>query len=381
MAEEHSKYSPSAASRWLACPASINLIEKLAEDGNTIKTESVYADQGTRIHKACQELDELGVITTELEAPWMEECVNDIMAQRSKLLPKGCYIRTEIRVDLEHLGYPEIFGTVDCLTEHRKTVYVIDYKTGAGVPVNADRNPQLMIYALGASHLYPKAETFKLVIIQPRIYKEPWYWSITKADLLKWFEEVLKPGIEAVNEGKQFNPSEDACRWCPASTLNKCSAIIDKMISLLPGESDKEVVPGDLDVSQIKRFLDNEAFILQTLKKIKAHAVQQAQAGVQIPGYKLVKSLGNRTWRDTRKADAYLMRKKLKEKERKVFKLISPTKAKKMLGERGMLNERTIKWLNANTIRPERGFIIVPESDTRPAVTFDLPSTDVEDLL
>ena len=374
---EHSRYSPSAASRWLACPASIQAIEKLIEDGNTVETESIYADQGTKIHKACQELDELGMITTELEEPWMEECVNDIMAQREKLLPKNCKVQAEIKVDLKHLGYSDVFGTVDCLTKYRKTAYIIDYKTGKGVPVDAEYNPQLMIYALGASQLYPTAEVFKLVIIQPRIYKEPKTWDISRLDLFKWFEEVLKPGIEAVNRGEKFNPSEDACRWCPASDKG-CNAMVDSLLDMLPEPSKK---PEEYSISEIKMLLDKKKEIIQALGKIEAYAVKQAQAGIQIPGYKLVKALGNTAWRDTKKADAYLMRKKLKEKERKTFRLVSPTRAKKLLGERGMLNERTIKWLNANTFRPERGLILVPESDSRPAVEIDLPPTDIDDII
>ena len=45
------------------------------------------------------------------------------------------------------------FGTGDCVIIADKTLYIIDFKYGKGVPVDAAENPQMMLYALGALHL------------------------------------------------------------------------------------------------------------------------------------------------------------------------------------------------------------------------------------
>ena len=41
-------------------------------------------------------------------------------------------------------------GTADCIQIAESVLWVTDYKNGAGVPVEADHNPQMMTYALGA---------------------------------------------------------------------------------------------------------------------------------------------------------------------------------------------------------------------------------------
>lgn len=42
------------------------------------------------------------------------------------------------------------FGTCDCLIASEDTLYIVDYKHGRGIPVNAENNTQMMMYALGA---------------------------------------------------------------------------------------------------------------------------------------------------------------------------------------------------------------------------------------
>ena len=43
------------------------------------------------------------------------------------------------------------FGTGDCVIVADETLQVIDYKHGVGVLVSAEKNPQMMCYALGAT--------------------------------------------------------------------------------------------------------------------------------------------------------------------------------------------------------------------------------------
>lgn len=53
---------------------------------------------------------------------------------------------------------PDGFGTGDCLIVADKLLHIIDFKYGQGVLVDAEENPQMMLYALGAlrqfDHLY-----------------------------------------------------------------------------------------------------------------------------------------------------------------------------------------------------------------------------------
>ena len=65
-------------------------------------------------------------------------------------------------------------GIADCILVGGDTIHVIDLKYGKGVQVDADHNPQLMLYALGAYDacriLYPVTKV-KVTIVQPRLDK------------------------------------------------------------------------------------------------------------------------------------------------------------------------------------------------------------------
>ena len=49
---------------------------------------------------------------------------------------------------------PEGFGTGDALIVADDTLHIIDLKYGKGILVEADHNPQMMLYALGALTIF-----------------------------------------------------------------------------------------------------------------------------------------------------------------------------------------------------------------------------------
>ena len=52
---------------------------------------------------------------------------------------------------LDFSGYvPDGFGTGDCVIVGDGTLSVIDFKYGVGIVVEAEKNPQMMCYALGS---------------------------------------------------------------------------------------------------------------------------------------------------------------------------------------------------------------------------------------
>lgn len=64
-----------------------------------------------------------------------------------------------------------MFGTGDCLIIANKTLYIIDLKYGRGVLVDAEDNPQMMLYALGALNIFDALydiEEVEMTIFQPR---------------------------------------------------------------------------------------------------------------------------------------------------------------------------------------------------------------------
>lgn len=62
-------------------------------------------------------------------------------------------VLVEQRLDFSEY-VPEGFGTGDCVIVGDGTLSVIDFKYGVGIVVEAEKNPQMMCYALGALALF-----------------------------------------------------------------------------------------------------------------------------------------------------------------------------------------------------------------------------------
>lgn len=73
---------------------------------------------------------------------------------RAMSYPIAPTVALEVRVDFSDI-VPEGFGTADCIMIGSGCLDVVDYKNGAGVVVEADNNPQMMLYAWGALAVLP----------------------------------------------------------------------------------------------------------------------------------------------------------------------------------------------------------------------------------
>lgn len=98
----------------------------------------------------------------------------DYIRDVSIKLPATPFVEVEKRVDFSDY-VPEGFGTADCIMIQGNTLFVIDFKYGKGVPVSAEENPQMMLYALGAYEackiLYP-IERIRLELYSPAFRME-----------------------------------------------------------------------------------------------------------------------------------------------------------------------------------------------------------------
>ena len=170
----HALLSPSSSERWINSPASVKYQIIFEEES------SPYAKEGTEAHKLSEfKLKEsLGMDTSdprkELEfySKEMEECsdgyveyIYEIMATLEK--PK---VYVEEQLDLS-MYIPESLGTADAIIVSEKELHIVDFKYGLGIQVNAEKNSQLMIYALGALYLFDgifDIEKVTMHIYQPR---------------------------------------------------------------------------------------------------------------------------------------------------------------------------------------------------------------------
>ena len=155
---KHALLSASAAHRWLTCTPSAVLESK--EPDST----SEYAAEGTRAHAAGEKLlinwleghPRKKVQTDDGE---MKECtkayrdyVIEVFNTEKKKTPDALLL-IEQRLDFSR-WVPGGFGTGDAVIVGDGRLHIIDLKYGKGVPVSAENNPQLKLYALGAVEAY-----------------------------------------------------------------------------------------------------------------------------------------------------------------------------------------------------------------------------------
>lgn len=382
MPTQHALLSASSAHRWLHCTGS-PLLEKEFPD-----TTSVYAQEGTLAHELCEL--KLKKYTTVMPKGTYTRAHNKIM--KSELWQnemegtsetyleyvKGIMLSCEIapavliekRVDFSRY-VPEGFGTADCLILAGDTLHVIDYKHGKGVVVDADHNPQMMLYALGAmdelSLLY-RFKSVHMVIVQPRVSNISEF-TMTADELRDWGESVVKPKAEAAISGNGTFEAGDWCRFCRAK--QQCKTRYEANDSLYP-ELSAQHDPRLITLDELGEYLKRGKDMAAWLEDMKEYALSESLAGADVPGWKAVEGRGSRAFTDTDEAVDTLIKNGIDESilyERRVLTLAQMEKAvgKKAFGE--LVGDLVVK----NPGKPT----LVEESDKRPKITNQPTAADV----
>ena len=139
----------------------------------------------------------------------MEVCAADYTSYIADLITEAkTHCKDPVVLIEQRLDYSryveEGYGTGDCLVIADGTLNVIDLKYGKGVEVEAEQNPQMMLYALGALELFDDLydiSTVTMTIFQPRRANIS-VWTISKDDLCQWAETMLRPAAELAFKGE-----------------------------------------------------------------------------------------------------------------------------------------------------------------------------------
>lgn len=303
---KHAVLSSSASSRWLHCAAAPSIEETLPD------TPSEYAAEGTLAHaigeaKLRHYLDPSRYAMAYwfedegTDEPWtahrlyqpeMEECTDayrDIVAgklERARRATPDAVLLIEQRLDFGD-WIPEGFGTADAVIIADGVVEVIDYKHGRGVEVDAFRNTQMMIYALGAWRCYSfdyRIDTVRMTIVQPRLGNVS-EWELSAPDLLCWGDEVLRPKAATAFRATLGCAAESVpgewCRFCKAR--KSCAARADAAMGLLENGDPRLLTP-----SQVSELLPRAAAVKDWCSDLEEHALGLMLSGEGVKGYKVV---------------------------------------------------------------------------------------------
>lgn len=366
----HAILSPSSASRWLACSPSAQLEAK--EPYST----SVYADEGTLAHRLCELIiqHKLGKVlnkafTKHLKEIEFHELYTGEMydycdsfavfvLEKFNSIPNA-HIFTEDRVDLTR-WIPQGFGTVDIRIIGGSGLHIIDFKYGKGVPVFAEDNSQLKVYALGAyeeiSHIF-NIEFVEMTIYQPRIDSVTSH-LLSMAELLNWATHILVPGAKRAYEGGgEFVPGAH-CGFCKVK--HKCKALAKHNLELAK-EAFKE--PAFLSPAEITEIVLKEKAFTDWISSVSDYALNEAvNHGVEWPGMKLVEGRSVRKYEDEIKASGALIKAGFNADDIWNMKLKGITDMTKLLGKSDFE-----KVLGDFIIKPPGKPVLVSENDKRPA--------------
>lgn len=400
----HSLFAPSAAERWMSCKASA----AMSKVYGVYKT-SADAQEGTKAHEvaekcACALLNKEGTVSeivAKVEDRELSECMRIYLEEI-----EGSYFEepeawvVEGKVNLSPIyGIADQYGRADCMLATGDELHVFDYKHGVGVPVSAEHNKQLMIYAWAAlqNEQAKHITTVTLHIIQPRAPGKPSVqsWTISREELRAFGNDVYL-AVQEANEltacdvkdlpEEDFSPSEVNCRWCPAraSCEHRVWAVAKTM-----GLSKKLPAPSEATGEQLAAALLFRGLAEQWFKDLEDEAFTRITLGQVVPGFKIVKgNQGIRRWKDKKQAEELIRSMRIPVDYAYKKEIISPTRAEELFKKvrrddgKPVIGERQWKSLQELVTRNEGKPQLVEcmKDDREPMVFGQVTEEDLEEI-
>ena len=372
MPDIHSPLSPSSAFRWIKCTPSAKLNAALPD------STSEYALQGTAAHTLCEyklrkllgkDAKDPTENLTYFDAE-MADCTDSYQQyvseqiEKAKQFCKGPIVLVEQKLDFSK-WVPQGFGTGDCVIVADNVLTVIDFKYGAGILVEAEQNPQMMCYALGALALFDSIydiENVVMTIFQPRRDNISTY-ELSKKELLQWADEILSPAAQLAAKGEGEFKAGKHCRFCKVKAT--CCKRAEYNLELARYDFE---MPANLEDTEIEVILSKADELAAWCSDIKEYAFQQALNGKQWNGWKLVEG---RSVRKYINEDAVAETVKNAGYDPYEHKVLGITAMTRMLGKAKFEN-----LLSSFIEKPTGKPALVPKSDKRPSINKAVQAAD-----
>lgn len=376
---EHALLSASASHRWLHCTPSAKLEETFPERTSEFAEEGRLAHEIAELKLRKAFIEPMGPRTfnSKLKKLQRNELYQEEMLKHTDTYidyvsgiihsyDAPPYIAVEKRIDYSTYA-PEGFGTGDCIIIGGTTLNIVDLKYGKGVPVTAERNSQMMLYALGActeySFLYG-IETVRMAIVQPRLDSISEY-AIPITELLAWGQEIKPIAQKAFNGEGDFKPGE-YCQFCRAKAL--CRARTEFNTSL---EEYKQMKPPLISNEEVGQILEKAQYLAKWVKDLEEYALGECLKGNEIPGWKAVEGRSVRQFTDTDKAFEVLKTNGIDEAMLFERKPITLAATEKLLGK-AKFKELLTEYVNVPPGKPA----LTQISDKRQAITRSTAEND-----
>ena len=364
---KHALLTASGSKRWLSCPPSAWLEASFEEKETLAAAEGTAAHSlaeyklKRKLHYYCKRP------VSEYEDAAMEQHTDDYAAYVMGIIADmeqagmNPMVFIEERLDLSP-WVPEAFGTADCIVVGDDILHILDLKYGAGVPVEAEGNSQLMLYALGALHKFGflyDVKTVAMTIYQPR--RENISTATVDVELLtEWAENFVKPKAQMAFAGEgEFLPG-DWCMFCKAA--DRCRARAEANLQVAREEFG---LPPMLTDEEVETLLPRLPEMVKWAQELLSYATEAAvNHGKQWDGFKVVEGRSIRKYADEEAVAEAAQGAGYKD----IFKktLINLTEMERLMGKK-----KFQELLGAYIIKPPGKPTLVPVSDRRPAITIN----------
>jgi hypothetical protein len=357
----HALLSASGSKRWLSCTPSAKLEATLPEQKRAPGAFD-FSQEGTMAHSLAEaklrhHFGQIGIEEYQHEeaiikaTPYynddFEAHVDSYVLYVRSQIGEGDTPLFEQRVDFSD-WVPDGFGTADVVILSKHSIRVIDLKFGKGIPISAQDNTQLRLYALGAwskfKEEYPDIKEISYTIHQPRLDSISTDGT-TISKLVDWANYFVKPKAKKAWSGAgEFLPGE-WCQFCRAKAT--CRARSDYNQELAKQEF-KE--PPLLSEEELVEVLTKAQDLRQWATDVEDYALNKAITEQVIPrGFKLGTTVTHRKVTDQELASKVLVEKGLPEEQ-----IWEPKKMKSVpslikLGGKGQVES----WLGGLIQRPE----------------------------
>lgn len=281
------------------------------------------------------------VLTTQ-----MVDAAEDVKAWLDALIAKHGeqpHIWIEQRLSINRV-HPQCWGTADLIVYFPRLnlVYAIDYKFGHGW-VEVFEGWQVICYTAGAlekiqTELNAPAHNTKvvLVIIQPRSYHPDGsirMWEMTAEGLRPYFQTLNAAARAAVEPGAKLTPGTH-CRDFHCDARHACPALQNEGLKAV--DRSRSAVPFNLPNDALGVELTDLRRTIKMLEARETGLAGQAEAlitrGERVPFFTLERKPGNLEWTSP-VMDVIEMGKLLGADLRKPVDVITPTQAKKLIGD------------------------------------------------
>ena len=364
---KHALLTASGSKRWLSCPPSARLEASFEEK------ETMAAAEGTAAHSLAEYKLKRKLHfyckrpVSEYEDAAMDQHTDDYAAYVMGIIAdmenagEAPMVFIEERLDLSP-WVPESFGTADCIVIGDEILHIIDLKYGAGVPVEAENNSQMMLYALGALHKFGflyDVRTVAMTIYQPR--RENISTAFVDVELLlEWAENFVKPKAQMAFAGEGAYLPGEWCLFCRVA--DRCRARAEANLKVAREEFG---LPPMLTDEEVEALLPQLPELVKWAQELLVYATEAAvNHGKQWDGFKVVEGRSVRKYADEEAVAEAAMANGYRDIYRK--SLINLTEMERLMGKK-----KFQELLGAYIIKPPGKPTLVPLSDRRPALTIN----------